>query len=120
MSKTFEKASAFIYRNARSLDLARWQYHFEGGSKEAVLTVLTAYQNKDNGLGHALERYMWNLNSSPMQTWAATETLQEIDLADKNHPIIEGILNYFSSGQDFEGRVWYNPGKYNNDYPHAP
>lgn len=43
MSITFEKARAFIYRNARPLDLARWQYHFEGGSKEAVLTALAAY-----------------------------------------------------------------------------
>jgi hypothetical protein len=29
---TFEKARAFVYRNARPLDLARWQFHFEGGS----------------------------------------------------------------------------------------
>ena len=45
--KTFEKARDFIYRNARPLDLARWQYHFENGSKEAVLKALSYYQNAD-------------------------------------------------------------------------
>ena len=49
MNQTFKKARTFIYRNARPLDLARWQYHFKGGSKEAVLTTLAVYQNEDGG-----------------------------------------------------------------------
>ena len=40
---TFEKAREFIYRNARPLDLARWQYHFENGSGEAVLHALSSF-----------------------------------------------------------------------------
>jgi hypothetical protein len=47
---TFEKARTFIYRNARPLDFARWQYQFENGSKEAVLNALSFYQNEDGGL----------------------------------------------------------------------
>ena len=35
----------WIYRNARPLDLAFWQYHFEIGSKEEVLRILQCYQN---------------------------------------------------------------------------
>ena len=34
MSSVFDKARAFMYRNARPLDLARFQYHFENGSKD--------------------------------------------------------------------------------------
>lgn len=120
MSITFEKARAFIYRNARPLDLARWQYHFEGGSKEAVLTALAAYQNKDGGFGHALEADSWNPNSAPIQTWTATEILHEIDFTDSMHPVIQGILRYLESGRDFNGNFWYNAVKSNNDYPHAP
>ena len=30
----------WIYRNARPLDLSRWQYHFENGTKENVLNAL--------------------------------------------------------------------------------
>ena len=43
----FEKAREFIYRNARPLDLTRFQYHFENGSKEAVMNALSYYQNAD-------------------------------------------------------------------------
>ena len=32
MNRAFEKAREFMYRNARPLDLARFQYHFENGN----------------------------------------------------------------------------------------
>jgi len=109
-----------MYRNARPLDLARWQFHFENGSKVHVLTALSSYQNEDGGFGHALEADCWNPNSSPIQTWAATEILREIEFEDRDHPIIVGILKYLDSGADFDGHVWYNTVVTNNDYPHAP
>ncbi|NLL33698.1 MAG: hypothetical protein GX257_00125, partial [Clostridiales bacterium] len=114
---TFEKARTFIYRNARPLDFARWQYQFENGSKEAVLNALSFYQNEDGGFGHALEADSWNPNSSPIQTWVATENLYEIGFSNSSHPIIAGILSYLESGKDFNGRFWYNTVKSNNDYP---
>ena len=120
MTNLYEKARVFIYRNARPLDLARWKYHFENGSKEDVLTALAAYQNPDGGFGHALEADAWNPNSTPIQTWTATEVLREIDFTFSAHPIIQGILRYLGSGQDFEGRFWYNTVQSNNNYPHAP
>lgn len=120
MISTFEKSRNFIYRNARPLDLARWQYHFEGGAIEAVLTTLAAYQNKDGGFGHALEPDAWNPNSAPMQTWTATEILREINITDNSHPIIQGVLHYLASGQEFDGQFWENAPQSNNDYPHAP
>ncbi|MFO7612998.1 MAG: hypothetical protein R6W99_11075 [Clostridia bacterium] len=118
--KTFEKARTYIYRNARPLDLARWQYHFENGGKDAVLKALAVYQNEDGGFGHALEPDSWNPNSSPIQTWAATEILKEIGFTDNSHPIIKGILRYLASGQDFSGHFWHSTVLSNNDYPHAP
>jgi len=120
MNLTYKKAQDFIYRNARPLDLARWQYHFENGSKDAVLNTLSYYQNEDGGFGHALEADAWNPNSAPIQTWTATEILREINFIDNTHTIIDGILRYLESGQNFEGRLWYNTIKCNNDYPHAP
>lgn len=117
----FEKSRRFIYRNARPLDLARWQYHFENGSKEAVLAALAAYQNEDGGFGHGLEADCFNPHSSPIQTWAATEILREIGFADSAHPVVRGILTYLASGRDFdsERRYWLNTLPSNNDYPHA-
>ncbi|HCA30843.1 MAG TPA: hypothetical protein DEP23_15455 [Ruminococcaceae bacterium] len=117
---TYQKARTFIYRNSRPLDIARWQYHFEGGSKEAVLTALAAYQNEDGGFGHALEPDCWNPNSAPIQTWTATEILREIDFTDSTHPIIDGILRYLASGKEYTGHFWLNAPQSNNDYPRAP
>lgn len=117
----FEQARTFIYRCARPVDLARWQYHFEGGSQEAVLRALSAYQNSDGGFGHALEADSFNPNSCPIQTWAATEILREIDFTDPRHPMIEGILRYLASGADFDAqqRQWLNTVPSNNDHPCA-
>ena len=97
MNAMYEKTRRFLYRNARPLDIARWQYHFENGSKEAVLTALSCYQNEDGGFGHALEEDCWNPNSSPIQTWVATEILREIEFTDASHPVIQGILRYLAS-----------------------
>lgn len=115
-----EKAKPFFARAARPLDYARWRYHFEGGPREAVLDALADYQNADGGFGHALEPDSWNPNSSPMQTWTATELLLEIGHTDKKHPLVQGILRYLGSGRDFDGQSWAAVIASNNDYPHAP
>lgn len=120
MNAACQKARDFIYRNARPLDLARWQYHFEDGSKEAVLRALSFYQNEDGGFGHALEADAWNPHSAPIQTWVATEILREIEFTDPAHPIVKGILRYLESGKDFNGSFWYKVVESNNAYPHAP
>lgn len=115
-----KKAKRFIYKNARPLDFARWKYLFEKGNREEVLTILTSYQNDDGGFGHGLEPDSWNPYSSPIQTWTATRIIEEVNLEDKNHPIIQGVLRYLSSGKDFDGHTWSNTVPTNNDYPHAP
>jgi hypothetical protein len=114
----FDKARKWIYFNARQIDLARFQYLFENGSREAVLSALMEYQNEDGGFGHALEADSFNPLSSPIQTWAATEILNEVCL-EEDHPIIQGILRYLESGRDFNGKCWLNTVPSNNDYPRA-
>lgn len=120
MSTLHDKARGFIYRNARPLELARWQYHFEDGDAAAVLKALSAYQNEDGGFGHDLEQDSWNPNSSPIQTWAATEIIRELHVTNSDQPIIQGILRYLESGADFDQGFWANVVPSNNDYPHAP
>ncbi len=120
MNTTFDKARAFMYRNARPLDLARFQYHFENGSNEAVLNVLSHYQNEDGGFGHAVEADCWNPNSIPLHSNTASEIIREIDLMDNQHPVIQGLLKWYASGKHFNGKTWDITVKSNNDYPHAP
>ncbi|MCI8388210.1 MAG: hypothetical protein HFE63_07100 [Clostridiales bacterium] len=116
---TFESVRSFVYRNARPLDLARWQYHFENGSQAAVINALKYYQNADGGFGHAIEPDCWNVNSSPIATWMATCILREVGVAEGD--IIDGILRYLESGADFDEaqNQWLNSVPSNNDYPHA-
>lgn len=116
----YEKGRKFIYRNARPLDFAVFQYYFENGSKENVLRSLAEYQNSDGGFGNALESDSWNPNSSPIQTWAATEILRELNVLDISNPIVNGIIRYLSSKEAFDGNGWMRTVKSNNDYPHAP
>lgn len=69
--------------------------------------------------GNALEPDCRKPNSSPVQTWAATEIIKDINLKDKNHPIIQGVLNYLSSGKNFDGHTWSNTVATNSNYPLA-
>lgn len=117
---TFNRARTFIYRNARPLDLARFQYHFENGSKDAVLTALAAYQNEDGGFGHALEPDLWNQQSTPFSTSCAISILKEINLSDCSHPILQGVFRFLSSGVGFCSKGWLQKMPSNNDFPHAP
>lgn len=115
-----QKVRDWMYRNARPVDLARWKYHFDGADNKAVLEALAAYQNEDGGFGHALEADSWNPESSPIQTWCATEILREVGMTDRDHPIIRGILSYLASGAAFRDGFWLAEIPSNNDHPHAP
>ena len=95
------------------------EFHFENGSQSEVVDILSQYQNVDGGFAYGLEADCWNENSTPIQTWQATEILREIWFDDKNHPIIKGILHYLDSGKDFYNGLWHNVVKSNNDFPHA-
>ncbi|MCL1830617.1 MAG: hypothetical protein FWG21_04215 [Oscillospiraceae bacterium] len=119
-SSTYLSAATFMQRNARPLDYARWQFHFEDGSVEQLLHTLSYYQNEDGGFGHALEPDCHNPFSSPIQTWAATEIINEIGFRDKTHPIIVSILSYLSSKEHFRDDCWLSSIPSNNEYPHAP
>ncbi len=116
----YEKARAFIYRNARPIDLARWRFHFEGGAAQDVWEALAFYQNVDGGFGHGLEADCWNPASAPIQTWNAACILMDTR-APREHPLVQGLLRYLDSGADFDEsrRQWLNTVPSNNDHPHA-
>lgn len=119
-SAAFKKARTFMYRNARPLDLVRFQYHFENGSREEVMRVLSYYQNEDGGFGHAVEADCWNPNSIPLHSNTAGGIISEIDVEDAEHPVIQGLLKWYASGAHFNGKTWEMTAESNNQYPHAP
>jgi len=118
--KDYKEVQAWMYRNARPIELALWQYYFEAGSKEAVLSALSFYQNDDGGFGHALEADSWNPNSSPYTTLRAINILKGIDFDDKRHPMLQGIFKFLESNVYCSENGWYFNIPSNNDYAHAP
>ncbi len=54
-AQDYAEIRLWMYRNARQIELALWQYYFENGSQESVLAALAMYQNADGGFGNALE-----------------------------------------------------------------
>ncbi len=112
-----QRAKAFLYKNGRLLDRKRFEYYFEGGTKEAVLDVLRAYQNRDGGFGNALEPDIRDPHSQPVPTEMALELMAEMDAFDPQ--IVEGICRYLREITLGEGGIPFVLRSV-NDYPHAP
>ena len=116
----FNEIRNWMHRNARPLEMARWNFLFEDGSKEEVLSALAFYQNEDGGFGNTLEPDNWNPNSSPYTTLYALGLLEEINAIDLQHPMVQGIFNYLESGVNSDEFGWHFSIPSNDDYAHAP
>lgn len=116
-----QKAKNFIRRNARPVELAEFQCHFENGSKTALVQTLASYQNLDGGFGHALEPDNWNPESSPITTNDAIGRLFEAGALGGAGEITEGIVRYLTSGDSFdqEKQRWLFAVDSNQTHPHA-
>lgn len=112
-----ERARVFIYSSARLLDRLRFAYHFENGSREAVLKVLRAYQNSDGGFGNALEPDMRCPQSQPVTTEMALGIMDEMECYDEE--IMDGVIAYLKS-ITLPGGGLPRATTAVNAYPHAP
>lgn len=110
--------SLWIHRNAREIDIARWNYHFENGAKKDVINALMLYQNADGGFGNALDADNWNVHSLPYATLYAINILNEVEFWDLNHPIYKGICKYVDKESNFPDG-WTFTVKSTQDFPHA-
>ncbi len=116
----YGEVRSWIYRNARPLELAMWQFDFENGSPKQVEDMLSFYQNEDGGFGSALEPDSWNPESTPYSTMVAAGILREIGLAQPGNPILEGIFRYLESGVHASEEGWHFGVPSNDRYPRAP
>ncbi|MDQ0086793.1 hypothetical protein J2T12_000187 [Paenibacillus anaericanus] len=112
-----DRARTFIYSSARLIDRMRFAYHFENGSKDDVLAVLSAYQNKDGGFGNALEPDMRCPQSQPVTTEMALGIMNEMESFDAE--IMDGVIAYLKSISLPDGGLPRATTEV-NDYPHAP
>lgn len=72
-----ERGADFIWRSARLLERAVFDYRFSGGPAQRVIDVIASYQNDDGGLGHALEPDVRAPGSQPVFVEFALHTLHD-------------------------------------------
>lgn len=112
----FGKAKQFIYRHGRLLDRKRFAYHFEGGSRQAVLEALACYQNGDGGFGHGLELDVMCPQSNPICTEVGLAILLECDASAS--PIAQHAERWVLASQHESGEL-LNPEDDIREYPHG-
>ena len=116
----YSEVRTWIYRNARPLELALWQFDFENGSPERVADMLRFYQNEDGGFGNGVEPDSWNPESSPYATMIVAGMLRGIGLAKQGQPMLEDIFRFLESGVHTSERGWHFGIPSNDRYPRAP
>ncbi len=82
MNETLSRAERFIWSTARVLEQRRFEYRYQGGDREAVLTALAPYRTADGGYGYALEPDGRGPTSQPPHVWTALGVLEEIGAVD--------------------------------------
>ncbi|WP_285748849.1 hypothetical protein [Lentzea sp. NBRC 105346] len=108
-----ERARSFMWHNARVLEQRRFEFLFDGGPAEPVLTALLAYRNDDGGYGHALEPDGRGPTSQPLHVLSALHLLGELGASVHVPPVLDWLTKISNNGVPFgltSGR----------DYPHAP
>jgi hypothetical protein len=115
--EVFQRAEEFIWKNARLLERRLFAYHFKGGSGDAVLAALEAYQNEDGGFGNALEPDIRCPDSQPVPVQHALEFMDEAGIVDEN--AVRAACDFLTSITTEEGGVPFVLPTV-RDYPRAP
>ncbi len=113
------RAKRFIFEAGRPLEQARYLYHFEDGSKAAVIAELAKFQNEDGGFGHALEPDMRMAPSSMLATTVGLQILGQIGATGED-AIVQELMGYVMATYEPETKVWPIVPRHNNDFSHAP
>ncbi len=115
----FEKMDVWMQAHTRSYDRAKWNYLFHGGTKDAIIAELLAYQNADGGLGGGFEPDVLCPLSAAIPTADAIFAAYEYDL-DCTAPWFHTILAYFENTVQDIPKYWEDTPREAMDYPHAP
>jgi hypothetical protein len=118
----FERAQDFIWRNARLLERQLFAHLFCGGTSQAVIDALRAYQNPDGGFGHGLEPDKRCPDSQPVDAELALKILDTCSvLTDPlvHDRLLSPLCDFLASTARPSGGVPFALPSV-NQYPHAP
>ncbi len=118
-SRQLQEIAAYLRRNARAVDLARFNFHFCNGDTSDVLAALAPYQNEDGGYGKAIEPDLRLPQSTAIGTLAAFQCIGEAAPDPANEILTRG-LNYFISTYDRARNGWAIIRPEADGHPHAP
>lgn len=115
----FEAARQFMETQARSLAAARFRYHFEGASADAVVEQLAAFQNPDGGFGHGLEPDLRTPDSSVICTTMAFQIRRSLAVS-VDHPLFIAGLDFLLRSYNAPTQHWRSIPPSAEQSPHAP
>ncbi len=116
--EAWKRASEYLDRQARPLDRALFSHATRGGSPDAVLRALDAFQNDDGGYGHSLEPDLRLPASSVIATICGLGFLREID-APADEPRVRRALAWLVRAFDPEIDGWRMVPPEVDAHPHA-
>ena len=114
--ETLAQAAAFFQTDGRDIDQARFAYHFNGGSQDALLSALARYQNPDGGF-FGLEVDIKAPVSNPFATELALTICQQAEVP-RDHPLLHATVGYLERTQASDGTWRFAPEVY--EHPLAP
>jgi len=98
-----ERATGFLWRNARLLEPALFAHQFLNGSAGHVRDVIRAYRNADGGLGHALEPDIRAPTSQPLHIEVALRALLSAGIRDVE--LARGACDFLAGVAHADGSV---------------
>jgi hypothetical protein len=117
--EAFGRASQFLMTQARPLERALFEYHFEGATVDSALSELAHFQNEDGGFGRALEADLRTPSSSALATGIGLRMLRELKCS-VDHPMVHKAVAYLITTYDDKAQVWQAVSPDTNSFPHAP
>lgn len=117
-ASAYRRARDFVDAQARPLERALLAHAFEGGSRDAVLAALDAYQNPDGGFGHAIEPDVRLPESSGIGTLTGLDVLREVGVG-VDEARLQRALAWVVARYDPELPGWRCVPPSVDDFPHA-
>ncbi len=114
-----ESIQKHIFNNARDIEKAKWNYLFNNGSKEAIVSELVKYQNSDGGFGNGLEADILLPASSSIASTEAILIAYDCKL-NCEEPWFKNLLSYFEKTIQKTPSFWEKVPKEVENFPHAP
>jgi len=119
-NESYKIISQRLKEKARTIDIVRFNYHLNNGSRKNLIKEIKKYQNSDGGFGNGLEPDFRLPLSTPMATSIALRYLKNVDHHQSAQTIIKKAVSYLEESYNQNRNGWYAVRKEVNDYPHTP